>query len=655
MDGENQLRIVFTLFAHYTGYIVTMDSTKLPQPTPPQSAEPNNGTNDSNRNETPASSTSQVPPSSDAVTAATAAGASPSLAAAPSPSISQQPPTPAATSNAPTPTPASVPTSQSQASNQATPTFKSPIIEGLKSMDSQPFNSSPVDSPNSQQAANKQTGSASAVPREQTQTQLGEPLAPAAGSVPPTPPSNSQQPSANKQIPHAQNTPAWKKLLGNKKIIFSLMGVLLLVVGIVFAWKWWSGRQLNLNNPEGTTPTVQTKLVYWGLWEDQELVQPLIDQYEQENPNITIEYELQNKRQYRDRLQAAIKQGRGPDIFRFHNTWVPMLDNQLAKAPRSVISAEELEKDFYPVAARDLTKGSQVIGVPLMYDGIALVYNTSMLAAANAQPPSDWRQVRELASRLAVSNEGRLERGGIALGTADNVDHFSDTLALLMMQNGASPGNPSTANAQTALEFYTIFNRLDRVWDTTMAQSTLAFANEQVAMIIVPSWRLHEIERLNPNLQFGVSELPQLSDERLTWATYWVEGVSAQSANQQAAWEFVAWLSQPEQLRKLYDQATKYRSFGELYPRVSMASELSDDPKLAPYLEDALYARSWYMADATHDEGLNDKLKAHYLDAVNAMNNRGDAERSLEQVAPGVQQVLSMYGVAVRAVAPTTN
>lgn len=648
-----------------------MNSSKLPQPTPPANSNPSDSaapgyseslgvnsssdstsaslsqstTNQSNQASVPSDSSVQPvsyqPPSTNQ-TAFQSTTDSSAKQASPATSFT-------ADSQASSPTASNY--SQGNDANNAVggeepPIISSPIIEGLKKIDSQPFQMSTA-----QATSNNNQDSSINVPQESFESKITNPSGDTSRNDANQPPGSigNNAPSSSDMEPAR-----WRQLLSNKKILAGIATVLLLVVSGVFAWSWWMSRGATTDTEgNAVVPTTQTKLVYWGLWEDEELVQPLIDQYEQQNPGIDISYEQQNKRQYRDRLQAAIQQGRGPDIFRFHNTWVPMLEDQLSTAPRSQITAQQLEDEFYPVMAQDLTKGNQVVGIPLMYDGLALVYNTSMLAAANAQPPQDWRQVREVASRLAVQSEGRLERGGIAMGTADNVDHFSDILALLMLQNGASPGNPGTPNAQTALEFYTIFSRLDGVWDTTMAQSTLAFANEQVAMILVPSWRLHQIEQLNPNLNFGVAPVPQLSDDRISWATYWVEGVSQKSAHQEEAWRFLNWLSQPEQLRTLYDQATKFRRFGELYPRVEMASELSNDPMLAPYLEDALYARSWPLADATHDDGLNDKLKAHYLDAVNLMNDTGDAERSLEQVSPGIQQALSMYGVAVRALAPS--
>lgn len=459
----------------------------------------------------------------------------------------------------------------------------------------------------------------------------------------PTAHGGSQPPGKNGPV---ASTPKPAKKSRIPAWILALFGVVVVVVVAaigVFALR--SREAAPATKPSTQSATKSVQLTYWGLWEPAEVMQPLIAAYERQNPGVKITYVQQKSAQYRQRLQAALRDGSGPDIFRYHNTWMPMLRGDLAPAPRTIVTAEDVQAAYYPLVAHDVVVNREVLGVPLMYDGLALLYNRDMLEAANELPPSDWESVRSLASRLAVRTGDRLERGGIALGTTGNVDHFSDILGLLLLQGAANPANPTTENAQQALEFYTIFSRSDKVWDETMPNSVTAFATEKVAMILAPSWRIHDIQKLNPNVRIGVAEVPQLGGETVTWGTYWVEGVGKNSKQSVEAWKFVEWLSQPEQLRTLSTQARVYRGFGELYPRADMASELASDPLLAPYLSDALHAQSWYLASMTHDEGINDQMIQYYADAVNQLNQRGNAKAALDAIVPGIQQVLTRYSV----------
>jgi hypothetical protein len=75
----------------------------------------------------------------------------------------------------------------------------------------------------------------------------------------------------------------------------------------------------------GIIPKQQLTLTYWGLWEPTSVMQSIISEYQTQNPNIIINYVEQTKQDYRQRLQNSLENGTGPDIFRYHNTWFPML------------------------------------------------------------------------------------------------------------------------------------------------------------------------------------------------------------------------------------------------------------------------------------------------------------------------------------------
>lgn len=404
------------------------------------------------------------------------------------------------------------------------------------------------------------------------------------------------------------------------------------------------------NNGSATGSTSQTTLTYWGLWEDSQVLKDVIADFESKNPSIKIDYRKQSHRDYRERLQQAIASGNGPDIFRYHVDWVPMLSADLATMPSSVMSAAEFKQIFYPTAFNNLQVGGQIVGIPLMYDGLGLFYNKEMLKTANVDVPTTWAELRIAANKLTVPTNSadrqsnNITRAGLAIGNAGNVDHFSDILALLIIQNGGSPGDAKSQYVQDALTFYTNFIKQDKVWSDRLANSTTAFARGDVAMILAPSWRIHDIKNLNPNLDFAVARVPQLDSEKpATWASFWVEGVSAKSKSKEAAWAFLKYLSTPEVLRKFYNSASQYRAFGEIYPRADMASELQSSSLLGSFVADAAIAKTWSMASFTHDNGLNDQIIKYYEDAVNAVLSGEGAAKALETTATGVTSVLGKY------------
>ena len=162
-------------------------------------------------------------------------------------------------------------------------------------------------------------------------------------------------------------------------------------------------------------------------------------------------------------------------------------------------------------------------------------------------------------------------------------------------------------------------------------------------MYFAPSWRVFNIKEINPDLKFEIVPVPQLPGNKISWASYWVEGVSKKSEHQEEAWEFLKFLSKKETMQKLYSEESKVRLFGEIPPRVDMASLYQSDPHVAPFLEQAPYARSWYLASRTWDNGINEKMIKYFEDAVNAVLEGKTAKEALQTCAQGVSQVLSRY------------
>src|SRR5690606_33564783 len=110
----------------------------------------------------------------------------------------------------------------------------------------------------------------------------------------------------------------------NKKILFMAGGalLLLLIIGLA-AYYFLGGEKVNSSKP--------VTLTYWGLWESETIMEPLINQYEQDNPHVTINYEQRPIEQHYSTVKSRISQpsasGNAPDIVRVHNSWVPVLAN----------------------------------------------------------------------------------------------------------------------------------------------------------------------------------------------------------------------------------------------------------------------------------------------------------------------------------------
>lgn len=388
-------------------------------------------------------------------------------------------------------------------------------------------------------------------------------------------------------------------------------------------------------------------LTYWGLWEDKQVMQVVISDFERKNPNIKIDYIKQDVKQYKDRLTTRIQNGSGPDIFRFHNTWLPMFANILLPLPTETIKKEDFQKWFYPVAQKDLVKNGAIYGIPLGIDTLSLFVNTDSFKAASVEVPKTWDDFSKTARMLTVKDEnGRIKNSGAAMGTFDNISHAPDIISLLMLQNGADLKNLSSTsqNVIDALNFYTDFAKGDgNVWDEKLDPSILAFAKESLSMYFGYSWDIFAIKALNPNLNFAIYSVPHLPGRATTIASYWAEGISAKTKHQKEALIFMKFLSFSETEQKLFSEESKTRLFGEPFARVDLAENLKENTLVYPFVSQAKEADSSFFTSDTFDNGLNSQMNAYLGNAVRSILGNTSAQSAFETLSKGVVQVLGQY------------
>ncbi len=466
----------------------------------------------------------------------------------------------------------------------------------------------------------------------ETPTSVSTPEPPAF-TAPPTSETPTQDKTETPPLVNGASTPLHSSPFKNIIPLIILGGIILL---LAFLAMTFLPKLLKKSSP--------VTLTYWGLWEPTSVMQAVISDYEAKNPNIKINYSMQSPKNYRTRVFAAGNQANSPDIIRIHNTWLPQLRQNLSPAEPTIFKPSDLS-GYYPIVQKNFTSGGKVYAIPLEIDGLALFYNDDIFKAAGATVPTDWNALRKLAFDLTKTNPTTkiIERAGVALGTTSNVDHWSDIVGLLILQNSGNPGKPSETAVQQALTFYTLISTQDKSWDASQPNSTYAFATGTVAMIIAPAWEVAEIKAINPELNFKVAPTPVLPTENSAWATYWAEAVPATSKHPTEAWNFIKYLSSPEVLQKLYAGESQIRPIGEPYPLTSLASTLANDPLAGPFVSQGPNYVSWYLASKTYDEGINDQMNKYYEDAINGINGGASVAGVTKTLDEGVQQVMAKY------------
>lgn len=479
--------------------------------------------------------------------------------------------------------------------------------------------------------------------------EIQSPLPPRKVEIPPVPTTSSSvikdQTTISQQIQKQQERGLKKYLIWLIAAVIILLIILLLV--------YFRGR--------GKTPVSnQIELNYWGLWEESSVMDGIITDFEAKNPNIKVNYKKNSQENYKLRLQNKLAKTETsgetdtPDIFRIHVSWLPLFKNELAPVPTETANRIGLETDFYKVFSKTLKTGSNYKAIPLMYDGLALFYNKDLIGAVGGELPKTWNDLRIIAEKITKRDEqtDKIITAGAALGSANNIDHWSDIIGLMLKQGGINPLlNSDDEKIKSVLVYYSLYRTKYHLWDETLPPSTLAFANGSLGFYFGPSWRIFNLRDINPKLNYEVISVPQLENENGTltnvnWASFWVEGVNTKSKHQKEAFKLLEFLASKEALQKSFTLASQIRDFGQISPRKSMFDQMGANSKIKPFVDAAETADNWYLSSRTFDESLNDEMIKYFGDAINAIVNQNkDAAEVIITLRSGINQLKTKYGL----------
>ena len=415
-------------------------------------------------------------------------------------------------------------------------------------------------------------------------------------------------------------------------------------------------------------------ITYWRVFDDSDAFSEIIAKYKTLHPSITVNYKKLRFEEYESELLNALAEDRGPDVFSIHNTWIKEYQSKLAPMPENItmvypvttgtikktttyqskitksITVKEIRDNFVDVVSRDvILDDGKVYGLPLSVDTLAMYYNRDLFNNAGiSQIPAYWnKEFLQDVKKLTISDaKNNLIQSGVALGGSSNINRFSDILATLMMQSGATMASDSgqilfnTAPAGStssyspgadALRFYADFSdptKESYSWNSSLPNSLDMFISGKLAIMFSYAYDLETIKAQAPKLNFSIAKFPQIEGNpptNINFANYWVESVSKKSPNIDAAWDFVQFATKEEQA-KLYLGKTKRPTALR-----SLVDSQKSDGEIGVFADQVLTAKSWYRGknvQAAEDaiaEMINNTLNSATKD-ITAIINTGAAK-----------------------------
>jgi len=459
-------------------------------------------------------------------------------------------------------------------------------------------------------------------------------------------------------------------------IIFFLVGYILVVIYPDFKAPAFS---------QQNEKSVKVTLEFWGVWDNSDEWDELIKRFENKTYNfngqevkVSINYTKKEINQYENELLHLKQKGNEPNIFMIDNNWLeryadwlePLNENSAYAEEYNLIQYGEVTDIFPTETIRDLIFDNDLYGIPLYSDSLALYYNKDLFEDAEIDsPPRTWDgfkiAIRKLTDIDRKNRKSEIVQPGAALGCGKNINRSSDILALLMMQGGAEiidadknvdinkeleirtlDGIEKRGPGKKAIVFYTEFSNPKKdiyTWDDNQNDSLEAFAKGEVAMMINYNYQIKNLLSINPDLNYGVSQMPQLENSTVVnLANVWTPVVSknenckvdfsgetrAEVDCAKIAWSFLSFVNEKENAKLYLDSTKKAAARNDL-----IAEQIRANNKISVFASQAKSAIGYNKFDDRINGILTKMIDEINLDRENWEEKVDEAVKEIENLA----------------------
>lgn len=354
-------------------------------------------------------------------------------------------------------------------------------------------------------------------------------------------------------------------------------------------------------------PTQAVEIEYWqytfGARVD--AIDKLIEQFQAENPDISVTHTNFPYAEYRTKVGTAIPAGEGPDVVQLFYGWLDAYREAelLVPLPSDTFPSAEIESEFFPMVQAMNVEGGYY-GLPTAVRSLALFWNKKLFEEAGLDPeaaPQTLDEFVEFATKLTKRDaNGNLLQAGFTIAPAGQDHHW--WREVLVRQFGGEPysadGRTVTYNSEAgvkAIEFYAGLITDQKVSEIGfLTDGQTAFKAGKAGMTIDGSFRLGAFNGQR-GLEYGVGELPAHDGERFNFSSYWVNGITAKADGEkrEAAAKFLEFITRPDAMQLWLD------TVGELpaRPSAALVPANEENPQFGPFIKGLAYANATRFVD----------------------------------------------------------
>lgn len=283
--------------------------------------------------------------------------------------------------------------------------------------------------------------------------------------------------------------------------------------------------------------------------------------FEEANPEYTVDVQDYPFEVYNDKIQTALTSSTaGPDIVAVWGGTAPSFieSDALSEVPEDLV--KELEEDYMAPTLGIYQKQGKYYGVPmefnLEYGG--MIVNRKLFDEAGLSYPETWEDLRKVSGEVSRQNGEIVEMKGFEMMDTDSL--ICNYLAMILQQGGQYLEDDNSINFATSEGIAAMNEILDMFHNGECDLENLTAGEycyndvyqDKGYMASVGSWAIGEgtdSYDLAYGEDFEYIPVPQYGSQMaFASETGWGIIVPENGANKEAAWEFVKFFSEPENL-----------------------------------------------------------------------------------------------------------
>lgn len=369
----------------------------------------------------------------------------------------------------------------------------------------------------------------------------------------------------------------------------------------------------------------------------------MAEKFEEANPEYDVVVESYPMSVYGDKIQTALADGTGgPDVIAIWGGMAPayIKSDGLSAVPDEL--AADMDEDFMEPTVGIYKKSGTYYGVPMEYnlEYGGMVVNKKLFEEAGLEYPETWEELRSVSKQVAKVNGDVVEMGGFECIDGDAL--INNFLAMILQQGGSYLEEDGSVNFATEEGINAANELLSIVKDGECTLENLSAGEycfndvfqDKGFMSSVGTWAIGEgtdSYGLTYGEDFEYVPVPQYGDEMaFTSESGWGLIVPANSANVDAAWDYVKFFTDPDNLIE------HNIACNQLPPRTSMLDneKYLEEMSNISFILDILPYGKWRGPYAASD--MNALFDQMFIDLCQSENP--DVEAALTEVSQQITE-----------------